>query len=711
MIVFRALVTRFLFVIAAAVGAPAMTHATAPPPLQASASQKNLESPGQAMPDEGPAQEGPLGGPEGLVWQEGLAAYKKGAWIEAGRLFETILTGHQASPLVPSAQAFLIEISLRDSPRRNLAAAIQAYKTLLRDYPHSQNARRAEWRIADLYLEQGWLQEAQAAYEQALAHALDVPFDGSRALLGLGYTFMAMQKWSDAEHAFSMMRKRTDHEELSRGATIGLAHALYRQRRLPDAQALYEFGYLRWPKVFRLDPLALERFAMTQLALRRDASARELLILFYNMYPRHNFAPAALLQLGDSLLAASQPALAEFFYALTSSLYPDTVQDTTARMRIVTLRADRMLPAGQNWVGLTVSAMMHNAAIPDQQETVLPSTLQTIAARYAGDPAGTEALVHLGRYFETRSEMSRALLLYKTAVLRPRRADDPWPLKAAERLSTLLKPWLEAAVISHDDLTVVTLFHRHGPSADQLYARSPLLLEIAEAHRRLGFLLEAVRLYQPLAKSKDPAILEPALIGLGRTYLDQRDPESARKVLERYRFQFPAGRYESEVLQLLVEVMERQQDLEGLLHLCRNWLLHHQTHPDRAAMYLHLAATLGRLEKWEESAMAYTEAFKAGTGKTPDALLAYADILSRLSRHEEAIAAYRTVAEKKPSARQAEWAHLRTAKHWHALRQDDRAAAALAQVGAGDDPVLHRYASSFKGSLQAARRPTNGEGL
>jgi tetratricopeptide (TPR) repeat protein len=520
-----------------------------------------------------------------------------------------------------------------------------------------------------------------------------------------------MQKWSDAEHAFSMMRKRTDREELSRPATIGLAHALYRQRRFTEAQTLYESGYRRWPKIFRVDPLALERFAMTQVTLHQEASGRELLILFYNLYPRHAFAPAALLQVAEGLLDSSQPSLAEFFYALTSSLYMDSVQGAIARMRTVTLRADRMLPAGQNWVGLTVSAMLHDAAIPDQQEAVLPTTLHAIARQYAEHPAGTEALVRLAHYFETRSDMGRALVLYKTAVLRHQRADDPWPEKAAERLSDLLKPWLEAAVTAHDDLTVAILFHRHGPFADRLYAGSPLLPDIAEAHRRLGFLPEAVRLYQPLGKSKDPRLLEAALIGLGRTYLDQRDPESARKVLERYRFQFPSGRYESEVLELLVAVMERQGDLEGLLHLCRNWLLHHRTHPHRATMYLHLAGTLGRLDKWDESAMAYKEAFKAGAEESPETWLAYADVLSKLARHEEAIAAYRTVLKKNPSTGQTEWAHLQSARHWHVLRQDDRAAAALSQLEPSDDLLLHRYSSSLKGSLQAAPRPTNEESL
>jgi flagellar biosynthesis protein FlhG len=56
-----------------------------------------------------------------------------------------------------------VELSLRDEPSgHNLSEAIQEYKKLLRNHPQSFNARRAEWRIAALYFEKGWDQEAQA---------------------------------------------------------------------------------------------------------------------------------------------------------------------------------------------------------------------------------------------------------------------------------------------------------------------------------------------------------------------------------------------------------------------------------------------------------------------------------------------------------------------------------------------------------------------
>jgi tetratricopeptide (TPR) repeat protein len=337
--------------------------------------------------------------------------------------------------------------------------------------------------------------------------------------------------------------------------------------------------------------------------------------------------------------------------------------------------------------------------------------LQGVATQQAENPLGSEALFRLGQYYEKGNDTNRTVRTYHEAALRGGGPSDPWPIKASERLSALVKPWIEAALNAHDDMTVVSLFHRHGPNGGQFYAHSPSLIEIAEAHRRLGFSLEAVRLYQQAVNEKDPALIEPALIGLGKTYLDQQDPTAARKVFERYRFQFQPGRHESEALRLLAAAMRGQKDLHGLLHLCRQWLVHHSAHGERPFMYLQLAETLGQLDKPHESALAYEEAFNAGAARSVETLLAYADTLSRLDRHQQAVAAYLEVLDHKPASHHVEWIHLQTAKHWYALKQYDRATVALAEVGESDDPLIMRVATGLKGSLRAARRSVVEEGL
>ena len=665
------------------------------------------------LPDDGPRLEGQSSGIDGLAWQEGQSAYRKNAWLEAQRFFGKVVKEHPESPLVPSAKAFLVELMLRDEVTgQTRSEAIFEYKKLLRDHPQSSNARRAEWRIADLYFEQGAFQEAQAFYEQAMVHSVNSSFDGNRALLGLGYAFMAMGKLSDAEHAFANVRKRSEDEPLLQEATLGLAHTLFREQRFSEAQPIYDVSYRRWPHLLRGDPLSLQRYAVTQVKLHHEASARELMLLFYNLYPRHEYAPMALLHVAESLRAGAKQPLSEFVYALIPSLYPDSALDTTAKLRLAALRAETLLPAGGNLLGLTVSAMIHNVPVPDQTDASYRSLLEEIATREASNPMGSEALYYLGQGYEHASDMNRALRTYKEITLRATTKNDPWAMKASERLSAILTPWIEAAIASRDDLTVVSLFHRQGAMAEQRYARSPLLLNIAESHRRLGFTPEAVRLYQQILKSHhESASLEAALIGLGRIYLDQRDPEAARKVLERYRFQFPIGQYEGEVVHLLIDAMRKQRDLQGLLHLCRMWLLRHPVHPERPAMYVQLAKTLAELDKLDESALAYEGAFKAGVVQSSDTLISYADILSRLNRHERAIAAYQLVLAKKPNVSHADWARLQTAKHWMGLKQYDRATVALAELDVTDDPMLNRLSASLKMSLRTASHAGRPEGL
>lgn len=676
-------------------------------------SQAPVERLALLLPDDGPRLEGQSTGIDGLAWQEGQSAYKKQAWAEAQRFFAKIATDYPESPLVPSAKAFLIELALReDTSGQGRALGIQEYKKLVRDHPQSVNARRAEWRIGDLYFEQGWYQEAQVFYEQAMAHAESRHFDGPRSLLGLGYAYMAMGKWSEAEHAFSNVRTRTEQEPLLQGATLGMAHALYRQQRYADAQPLFDLAYRRWPRLVKADPLALQRFAVTEIRLQHEASARELLLLLYNLYPRHEHTPAALLQLAESLRAGANQRLAEFVYALIPALYPYSVPATTAKLRLAVQQTEMMQTGGVESLGRTVSAMMHDVPTPFQSAASYRSLLEDIATREAANPAGSEALFYLAKAAEQSNDMHRAIGLYRDITLKTGQVNDPWAAKAVDRLAVLLTPWIEAAIASQDDLTVVSLFHRQGTVARQRYARSPLLLQIADAHRRLGFAAEGSSLYQQVIKvHNDPALIEPALIGLGKIYLDQRDPDAARKVFERYRFQFPLGTYEGEVVLLLAQAMRQQRDMQGLLHLCRTWLLRHPGHRERPAMYLQLARTLGELDKLEESALAYEEGFKAGAVASSETLLAYADTLSRLNRHERAIAVYQSVLEKKPKVRQAEWARLQTAQHWTALKQYDRATVALAELGRADDEMVNRLSASLKGAAQTIRQSGKAEGL
>ena len=642
---------------------------------------------------------------DALALQEGMNAYGKGEWAQARRLFEKVVSQQPESTLTPTAMAFLAETALKEhASNGSRLEALDRYKTLLRDYPQSLNAKRAEWRMADVYLSQGWHQEAQSLYERALSHNAQSP-DGERALLGIGYTALALGKWRDAELTFEDLRKRSSHDHILLHATIGLATSFFRQRRVQDASAMYDLAYRRWPKSMRMNPIALGRHASIQVDLHHDVIGRGLLLQFYNLYPAHQDASTFLLRLADSLQSAKYLASAELFYGYVSTHYSGSPQAAVADVRLATLRVEQKVVAGIGPVAKTPAGLMYDHPAPDQSEADYLKQMQAIAAQHDHDAIGSEALFHMATRLEQAEEIAPALLAYKLVADRNSAGpDDPWPAKASDRLANILRPWMEAAVRSHDDLTVTTLFHRHGPAPERYYLSSPLLLEIAEAHDRLGFTAESGRLYQLMARgSKRPLVTEQALLGLAKVYLSQQDTAAARKVLERYRLEYPTGRYEREALHLLVQTMAEEGDLALLLHFCRAWMLHHPNHPERPWMYQQMATVFLRLNKHEEAVIATEEAFKAGAPKTVAALLAYADLLAQSKRYQEAIDVYHTVVEMKPNQAQLQWARLQIVRGWQALKEHDRATVALAELGQTDDSLVTRFSSTIHEGIKQER--------
>ncbi len=658
------------------------------------------------LPDDGPRLEGQSQGMDALALQEGINAYGKGEWTQARRLFEKVVSQQPESALTPTAMTFLAETALKENTSNgNRLEALDRYKTLLRDYPQSVNAKRAEWRMADVYLSQGWHQEAQSLYERALAHNAQSP-DGERALLGIGYTALALGKWRDAELTFEDLRKRSSHDQILLHATVGLASSFFHQRRIQDASAMYDLAYRRWPKSMRMNPLALGRHASIQLDLHHEVIGRGLLLQFYNLYPDHQDASALLLRLADSLQSSKYLPSAELFYGFIATHYAGSPQAALATVRLATLRMEQKVAAGNNPVPQSAAGLTYHTPSPDQSVEDYLKQMRAIAAQHDHDAIGSEALYDVAARLEQAEEIAPALIAYKLVADRSSAGpDDPWPAKAGDRLASILRPWMEAAVRSHDDLTLTTLFHRHGPAAERHYLSSPLLLEIAEAHDRLGFTTEAGRLYQLMAKgTKRPLVTEQALLGLAKVYLSQGDTAAARKVLERYRLEYPIGRYEQEALHLLVQTMVEEGDLAVLLHFCRAWMLHHPKHPERPWMYQQMATVFLRLNKYEEAVIATEEAFKSGAPKTIAALLAYADLLSQMKRYQEAIEVYHTVVDKKPDPAQLQWARLQIVRGWQALKQHDRATVALAELGQTDDSLVTRFSSSFHESIKQERQ-------
>jgi TolA-binding protein len=602
------------------------------------------------LPDDGPRYEGSLKGADGDLFTRGMTALGQERYPDAEQAFNTLLTNFPSSPLTDASLAFLAEIFAKGGTDQQRRLAIDAYRTLIREGPSSVNASRARWRIGDLYAQGRWLIEAKASYEQALAES---PGDAARALFGLGLVFLEEAQWKDAEHAFQQVRTRTEDDRLLSLATVGLAEALVRAKQWDKAQSAYESGIQRWPTVFKAHPESMLLFADVEMNFRKHAEARAIWEQFYNLYPAHTEAPSTLIRIGDSWRQAGRTDRGKTLYAAVIQKHAGTYQESVARMRLVEVARERLLREPKPGPQLGIDTVLDGRPALDAEVREQEEMLEQIAEAYASVELGSEALFHLGEHLESLDRRLEAVQVYRRLSDRKGLvADDPWPEAAGRRLVDILGPWIQAALRAHDDLTAVNLFYRHGAFADSLYAGHDLLLQLADAHHRLGFSPQAIKLYQTLVRDTAPeSVREKEFFVLVRAYRDQHDLPAARRVFERTLLQYPTGRSKPIELQHLAETLQRQGDWNGVIRMCRLWLRHADAPSprERQHMLYLLASAQAETGQVRQALDTLARVIPSGSSKANGTCLRYADHLLLAGQFEQAAARYTQVIRTSPS--------------------------------------------------------------
>ncbi|MGH7233375.1 MAG: tetratricopeptide repeat protein, partial [Nitrospiraceae bacterium] len=434
----------------------------------------------------------------------------------------------------------------------------------------------------------------------------------------------------------------------------------------------------------------------------RDADARRAYLLLYNLYPLHRAVPSGLIVIGDTYRRSGRLERAHLFYATAVTQYPTTKAATVARMRLIELGQQIKAGTHEERIAPMIRESIHHTPPLIVDSTEQRETLRMIADANGETILGHEAKFHLGEHFEHAHHWAEAVQVYRDIHDRDGRvAGDPWPEAARRRLSAILEPWLVAALKAGDDWTALALFHRHGIFADRVYSGKAVLVHMAAVHRRLGFSAEAIKTYQSILKDPSaPSLHEEALIGLGESYFDQRDFPAARKVFERYRVQYPLGRYKLDALGLLARALQAQGTLPEAIRLSRQWLELSPAHPDRPRMWHRLASALSDHGEIASALKAYADAEREGALVLTEARLHYADLLARQQRPAEAAHHYQAVLGASPSPADAEWATIQLARLWRGQRGAPDADGLLHDVGRmTDDPWLARVVSALRVDL------------
>ena len=661
-------------------------------------------SPRRTLPDDGPRYDRTIEGPGSLPFKEAVEAVARGHYAAARAGFSVLATSDSSSELLPPVKAFLAELTVLEDPtdygRRE---AITQYRSVIGSYLKDANAFRALWRVGDLYVEMGWFQEALVAYEYALSRELP-RYDADRSMLGLGVTLGNLGRWTEAERAFDTVRKRATDERLVARATMAQADALYTQRRKRDAVPLYDLLYQRWPDLLKANPDALQQYGDALVDVQELKRARDIDMLLYNLFPWHRHAGTALVRLGDSHRRLGLRTPAELFYTAARTQYAESSAAVVARMRLARMEQETAASAGEEFLRKKVEGMIRGAGISYLEPSEGEEVYQTIISEHQDDMLGSEARFQLAEHYELSGNPARAIQVYQDVTRRTGVIPyDPWPQAAGLHLTSILKPQLEGALKSKQDVQVLTLFHSHGQNPEQYYIGTRLLLEVADTHRRLGFSSEAVHLYQTFMRNrKVPQLHEAALIGLGESYLDQSDPLAARNVFESFRLQYPRSPRTSLVSQQLTAAMLEQGDRRSAIRVMRQWMRRRPRDTAHNWIYVTLARTLAEDRKQEEAVAVFEEALRNNALRTPQDFLLYADLLVKMNKPERASDLYRQVLNAGPDSSEAEWARVQIMLNPGAKHRSGTRSSAIVPATGVDDPLLHRAVGAMQIGLQAA---------
>jgi len=655
------------------------------------------------LPDDGPRYYRTVEGSESLHLLEAIEAFTHGQHAAARAGFEALAMLDSANVLVPPSKAFLAELTLLEDPTdHGRREAIAQYRGVISSYPKDSNASRALWRVGDLYVEMGWFQEAIAAYEYALSRER-AGYDADRSMLGLGVTLGELGRWTESERVFNTVRNRATDDRLVVRATFDLADVLYAQQRKRDALPIYDLLYRRWPDLLKKDPDALQQYGGVLFEAQELRRACDIDMLLYNLFPLHRHAGMALVRLGDSHSRLGLRIQAELFYTAAQTQYADTAAAVIARMRLSRMEQELSASAGEDFLRKKVEGMIRGSGVSYLEPSEGEELYKAVAREHQDESLGSEALFHLAEHYELRGDPSRAIQVYQDVTRRngmtPR---DPWPLAAGLRLTSILRPQLEAALKDKKDVQALTLFHSHGQAPEQHYAGTRVLLEVADTHRQLGFSSEAVRLYQTLVRNRKAAQLhEAALIGLGESYLDQLDPTAARNVFESFRLQFPRSARSTQASQQLTVAMLEQGDRQSAIRVMRQWLRLHPRDPAAGWMHVKLAKTLTEERKPEEAAAVFDDALRNHISLAPQDLLVFADLLTASKEHPRALDLYRQVLMARPEPAQAEWARMQIIQNLGTKKQTGSSLTQLIHDAGPVDPLLHRAAAAIQIGLRA----------
>lgn len=139
---------------------------------------------------------------------------------------------------------------------------------------------------------------------------------------------------AEAEQSFSIVLDKYPESSYLQEASVGLAHALYDQKKYDKAQIILDFISKRWPRYYITEPSFLLLQAGNDVAVGKIDAALAIYWLYINLDPTRHGNDAILLKMGDIYSRQDNTTAANFVYRELERRFPGTAAASTARLRL-----------------------------------------------------------------------------------------------------------------------------------------------------------------------------------------------------------------------------------------------------------------------------------------------------------------------------------------------------------------------------------------
>lgn len=567
------------------------------------------------------------------LFQQAVSNYTDGHYTESLRQFRSLTEGGPKGEVSEAATFYIgsIYFKMANPPPGDtkdkkdvhlLMNALQAFQDGVRGYPESKNVPRAILEIGKIYIEMNLAEEARGSFKRVIQGYPSTRY-AAEAQLNIALSYEKEGKYREALSEYRTLSLKYPGE-MEKEEIFGTGRVFFALHEFGEAKKVYDVGLNRWAAYVKGRPEILFNYSECQFQNGEFSRAREGFLILYNIYPGNEKAGFALNRVGDTYMLEQKRGVAEKIYASVLELFPESEDALMSKLALGDLKL--LSESGD---------LFYQEALKNYREVEESSHDESLVLK---------ARYKIGKLLETQGKYKNALKMYSELLDKTHGHVNKEISRSFTYLTGKIGKEIKDQIGRHDDLGAVKTYQAYFKNIVNHLLDEELLVEVAEAHRRLRLYQEASDIYQKII-DRNGAKKGVALFKTGELYSLRGDYLKAVETLGRYISEYPAGEMGGSARALMGESLYNLKEYEKASN--HFYTVIREAPYRHPAVYIKLSNILQRSGQYEDSVHILKDMIrhlpeKRDRGLLSLAYIALGNAYYGLERYQDALDAYRS---------------------------------------------------------------------